>query len=258
MLALITGASSGIGKEMSIYLSKLGYDLILVARRKDRLESTKEFCKTNVEIIELDLSVEKNMYKLYELTKEKNIDILINNAGFGLFGYFTETDLDTELKMIDLNIKCVHILTKLFLRDFVKRNSGYILNVASSAGFMAGPKLSTYYSTKNYVLKQTMAIYEELKQMKSKVSISALCPGPVDTEFNKVAHGSFNTKSATPCFVAKYGIDKMLKGKLIIIPTIKMKLAVFFNKFLPYKLQLKINYHIQNAKVKKHSTKKSR
>ena len=252
MLALITGASSGIGKEMSIYLSKLGYDLILVARRKEKLEDTKKLCNTNVEIMELDLSNKNNIFKLYEKTKNKNIDILINNAGFGLFGHFTETDLDTELKMIDLNIKCVHILTKLFLTNFVKKNKGYILNVASSAGFMAGPKLSTYYSTKNYVLKQTMAIYEELKQMNSNVKISALCPGPVDTEFNKVAHGSFNTKSATAEYVAKYGIDKMLKGKLIIIPTIKMKLAIFFNKFLPYKLQLKINYHIQNAKVKKH------
>lgn len=253
MLALITGASSGIGKEMSIYLSELGYDLILVARRKDKLENTKKLCNTNVEIIELDLSIEKNMYKLYELTKEKNVDLLINNAGFGLFGHFIETDLDIELKMMDLNIKCVHILTKLFLKDFVKRNQGYILNVASSAGFMAGPKLSTYYSTKNYVLKQTMAIYEELKQLKSNVKISALCPGPVDTEFNKVAHGSFNTKSATAKYVARYGINKMLKGKLIIIPTVKMKVAVFFNKLLPQKIQLKINYHIQNAKVKNHS-----
>lgn len=250
MKALVTGASSGIGKEMSIYLSDLGYDLILVARRKEKLEDTKKLCKTNVDIIELDLSIEKNVYKLYEKTKDKNIDILVNNAGFGLFGHFTETDLDTELKMIDLNIKCVHILTKLFLHDFVKRDHGHILNVASSAGFMAGPKLSTYYSTKNYVLKQTLAIYEELRRMDSKVIISALCPGPVDTEFNKVAHGSFNTKSATPEYVARYGIDQMLKGKIIIIPTIKMKIAVFFNKLLPQKLQLKINYEIQNAKIK--------
>lgn len=250
MLALITGASSGIGKYMSIYLSNLGYDLIIVGRRKEKLEETKSLCKTNVEIIELDLAKEQNVYKLYEQTKEKNIDLLVNNAGFGLFGLFTETDLDTELKMIDLNIKCVHILTKLFLKDFVKRDYGHILNVASSAGFMAGPKLSTYYSTKNYVLKQTMAISEELKRMKSKVSISALCPGPVDTEFNKVAHGSFNTKSASAEYVAKYAIDKTLKGKLIIIPTIKMKLAVFFNKLLPYKLQVKINYYIQDTKIK--------
>lgn len=250
MLALVTGGSSGIGREISIYLSKLGYDLILVARRKEKLEETKNKCKTNVEIIELDLSIESNIYKLYDLTKDKNIDLLVNNAGFGLYGLFTETSLDTELKMIDLNIKCVHILTKLFLIDFVKRDYGHILNVASSAGFMAGPKLSTYYSTKNYVLKQTMAIYEELKHMNSKVVISALCPGPVETEFNHVAHGSFNTKSASAEYVAKYAIDQCLKKKLIIIPTLKMKLAIFFTRFLPFKLQLKINYNIQNAKIK--------
>ena len=105
MLALITGASSGIGKEMSIYLSNLGYDLILVARRKDKLLATKKQCNTNVEILEIDLSIEKNIYKLYEKTKNKSIDILINNAGYGLFGHFIETNLDKELEMIDLNIK---------------------------------------------------------------------------------------------------------------------------------------------------------
>ena len=251
MKALVTGASSGIGKEISIYLSKLGYDLIIVGRRENRLKETKKLCKTDVEIIELDLAEEKNVFKLYELTRDKNIDFLVNNAGFGLFGFFNETDLDTELKMIDLNIKCVHILTKLFLQDFVKRDYGYILNVASSAGFMAGPKLSTYYSTKNYVLKETMAIYEELRHMNSNVVISALCPGPVETEFNKVAHGSFNTKSTTPKYVAKYAVDNTLKKKLIIIPTVKMKLGIFFNKFLSYKLALRINYNIQNAKIRK-------
>ncbi len=250
MLALITGASSGIGREISIYLSKLGYDLILVARRKNKLNDTKKMCKTNVEIIELDLAQEKNVYKLYEMTKDKNIDFLVNNAGFGLFGFFDETDLDTELKMIDLNIKAVHILTKLFLKDFEKKDYGYILNVASSAGFMAGPKLSTYYSTKNYVLKQTLAIKEELNHKHSNVIISALCPGPVDTEFNKVAKGEFNTKSATPEYVAKYAIDKALQGKTIIIPTFKIKLAVFLNKFLPFNFATKINYYIQDTKIK--------
>lgn len=253
MKVLITGASSGIGRDMARYLSKKGFDLVLAARNVKKLERLKRELKTNVDIIYCDLSEDNAAFELYNKCKNKGIDMLINNAGYGIFGEFHKTDIEDELNMINVNIRSLHILTKLFLKDFKRRNKGRILNVASSAGFMAGPKLSTYYSTKNYVLKQTMAIYEELKQMKSKVSISALCPGPVDTEFNKVAHGSFNTKSATPCFVAKYGIDKMLKGKLIIIPTIKMKLAVFFNKFLTYKLQLKINYHIQNAKVKKHN-----
>ena len=142
MKALITGASSGIGKNMAYVLANKGIDLILVARNKDEMLKIKENVKVNVEVIELDLLKEKNVFKLYEMCKDKNIDILINNAGFGLFGLFTETDLDRELEMIDLNIKAYHILTKLFLKDFVEIDKGYILNVASSAGFMAGPRLS--------------------------------------------------------------------------------------------------------------------
>ena len=256
MKALITGASSGIGRDMAYYLSNLGIDLILVGRNIDALNSVKEQCKkSNVEIIDMDLSIEENVFKLYEITKDKNIDILINNAGFGLFGNFVDTNLDRELNMIRLNIVAVHILTKLFLSDFIKRDKGYILNVASSAGFMAGPKLSTYYSTKNYVLKQSLAIYEELKQMKSNVKISVLCPGPVETNFNNVAGGSFNTKSATSDYVAKYAIDKMFKNKLIIIPTLKMKLAIFLTRIVPTKLLLKINYNIQNTKINKKNNK---
>jgi len=249
MKALITGASSGIGKDMAYYLSNMGYDLIIVGRNINALNSMKNDIKTNVKVIEMDLSIRENVYKLYEECKFDNIDILINNAGFGLFGNFYETSLDKEIDMINLNIIALHILTKLFLNDFLKKNSGYILNVASSAGFMAGPKLSTYYSTKNYVLKQTLAIYEELKHINSNVSISCLCPGPVNTNFNNVAGGSFNTKSLSSKYVAKYGIDQMFKKKLIIIPSIKMKLAIFFTRFLPTKILLKINYNIQNTKI---------
>lgn len=251
MKCLITGASSGIGRDIARYLSELGHDLILVARRKDKLEELKKELKTNVEIIPMDLIKKENVYKLYEQTKEKNIDILVNNAGFGLFGMTYETDLERELEMIDLNIVAPHILTKLFLKDFVKRNSGYILNVCSSAGFMAGPRLNTYYATKNYLTKFTMAINEELRQIKSNVKVSALCPGPTSTEFMKVAHGDFSIKEVTSEYVAKYGIDKLLKGKMIIIPTLKMKLGIFFLRFIPYRLQLVIAYHIQWRKTNK-------
>lgn len=251
MKCLITGASSGIGRDIAHYLSELGHDLILVARRKDKLEELKKELKTDVEIIPMDLIKKENVYKLYEQTKEKNIDILVNNAGFGLFGMTYETDLERELEMIDLNIVAPHILTKLFLKDFVKRNSGYILNVCSSAGFMAGPRLNTYYATKNYLTKFTMAINEELRQIKSNVKVSALCPGPTSTEFMKVAHGDFSIKEVTSEYVAKYGIDKLLKGKMIIIPTLKMKLGIFFLRFIPYRLQLVIAYHIQWRKTNK-------
>ena len=248
MLALITGASSGMGRDMARILAKKGYDLILVARRKERMLELKKELGTNITIISMDLSVEENCFKFYEKVRNKKIDVLINNAGFGLFGEFVKTDLDTELKMIDLNIKSYHILTKLFLQDFVKRDEGYILNVCSSAGFMAGPRLSTYYATKNYVTKLTMAINEELRVAKSHVTISALCPGPVATEFNEVAHGTFAIREASSYEVAKYAIDKLMKKKMIIVPTFFMKLTLFFNRFAPYRLSLYIAYKIQKRK----------
>lgn len=249
MRALITGASSGIGKNMAYVLANKGIDLILVARNKDEMLKIKENVKVNVEVIELDLLKEKNVFKLYEMCKDRNIDILINNAGFGLFGLFIETDLARELEMIDLNIKAYHILTKLFLKDFVEKDNGYILNVASSAGFMAGPRLSTYYATKNYVLKLTMAINEELRQSGSNVVVSALCPGPVNTNFNKVAHGEFSIKEASPKYVAEYAINKLFKKKMIIIPTFRIKLGIFLLRILPYRIQLIYCYHIQGKKL---------
>ena len=251
MKALVTGASSGIGREIAIYLASLNIDLIVVARNKKELEKLKEKVNVDVKIITLDLIKKDNVYKLYDLVKNDNIDILVNNAGFGLFGLFYETNLDRELEMIDLNVTTYHILTKLFLQDFIKKDSGYILNVCSSAGFMAGPRLSTYYATKNYITKLTMAINEELRQMKSNVSISALCPGPVNTNFNKVANGEFSIKEISPKIVAKVAVDKMFKRKMLIIPTFKMQCAVFFTRFIPYRLQLIIAYHIQGKKLGK-------
>lgn len=248
MKALITGASSGIGKDIACILGNLGYDLIVVARRKNILNELKKEVKTNVLVIPLDLSEEDNLETLWNTVKDEDIDILVNNAGFGLFGEFDKTDLDTEFKMIDVNIKAVHYLTKKFLIKFKEKNSGHILNVASSAGFMAGPKLTTYYATKNYVLRLTEAIYEELKVDKSNVKISCLCPGPVDTEFNKVAHGEFHTSSLSSEYVAKYAVKEMFKNKLYIIPSFKMKAAVFLTRLAPRKILLKITYKIQDRK----------
>ena len=247
MKALITGASSGIGKDMARVLSDMGYDLILVARRKKKLEALKKELPTKVEIVSLDISSTFNCMKLYNKVKKENIDIVINNAGFGLFGEFSETDLDKELDMIDTNIKAVHILTKLFLKDFKERDYGYILNVASSAAFLSGPLMATYYATKGYVLKLTEAIYEELRREKSNVYIGALCPGPVNTEFNDVAKVKFNIKALESDYVANYAIYKMFKRKTIIIPGLTMKLATI-SKILPRKLMLRINYNIQKKK----------
>lgn len=247
MKALITGASSGIGRDMALYLDRLGYDLILVGREQRKLDAVKKQVK-KATVILCDLSKKAEVYRLYLKTKKENIDLLVNNAGFGLFGYFNETDLEKELNMINVNMIAVHMLTKLFLTDFMKKDQGQILIVASAAGFMSGPYLSTYYASKNYVLKLTTAIYEELKREKSNVHISALCPGPVETNFNEVAGGSFKSKSLTSQYVAKYAIDKMLKNKLIIIPSFKMKVAIFLTRFIPLKLQLRITYNIQKNK----------
>lgn len=248
MKALITGASSGMGREMAYYLAEKGYDLILVARRKDRLEEIKQNVSVNVTIYAYDLANEENLYKLHDKVKKEKIDFLINNAGFGLFGMFDKTDLNRELEMIDVNVKAYHILTKLFLQDFVKRDHGRILNVASAAGFLAGPRLNTYYASKNYVAKLSMAIYEELRHQHSNVHISVLCPGPVKTEFNRVAKGKFNVEEENARSVARYAIDKALQNKLIIVPGLLTKVGLFLNRFAPWKLSLRIVYLIQERK----------
>lgn len=251
MRALITGASSGIGRDMARYLAQKGWDLVVVARREERLLSLKDELK-NVDVvcIKADLSKKDECYRVYEQTKGISIDMLINNAGFGLAGEFVDTDLDTELRMIDTNITALHILTKLYLRDFVKRDSGIILNVASSAAFMAGPLLNTYYATKNYVYRLTQAIYQELKEKKSKVKISILCPGPIQTEFLDIADVGFVIKGLKSEDVAKLAVDKALKGKLIIIPGIMMKVGKWLLRFTPEKLMLRVSYRIQFRKKK--------
>lgn len=248
MKALITGASSGIGRDMAKILSSMGYKLILVARRKERLEELAKSLSTDCEIICSDLSKENECFNLYDKVKDQNIQILINNAGFGLFGTFAQTDINKELEMININIKAVHILTKLFINDFKKRNSGYILNVASSAAFLPGPLMACYYSTKAYILRLSQAIYEELRREKSKVYIGSLCPGPVATEFDNVANVRFSIKGLSSEFVANYAIKKMFQRKMVIVPGNKMKLSVLLARFISTKFLLKISYHIQNRK----------
>ena len=248
MKALITGASSGIGRDMARELSKKGYDLVLVARDLDKLNEVKKELETKIEIVCMDISNVDNCKKLYE--QYKDIDILINNAGFGDCGYFSKTNLEKEISMINTNIVAYHVLTKLYLQDMKQKNSGKILNVASIAGFMPGPLMATYYATKNYVVRLSEAIREELNKQKSKVQISILCPGPVDTNFNKVADVEFALKGLSSEYVAKYGIDKFLKGKFYIITGWKIKLAKIGCKIAPTNLVSKISYNMQKRKIK--------
>ena len=251
MKTLITGASSGIGLEMARILAKDKHELILVARDKDKLQQLQKELDTEVKIIVVDLSIESKLKELYVLCKNENIDILINNAGFGDCGKFYDTDLTKDMDMINVNIKALHVLTKLFLKDMKKKNSGYILNVASMAAFSPGPLMATYYSTKAYVLRLTESIYEELRRDKSNVIISCLCPGPVKTNFDKVANVKFSMKQLDCKFVAEYALRGMFNKKLIIIPGFKMKLLHFFSRFVPAKTLAKSSYTFQKKKIYK-------
>lgn len=253
MKALITGASSGIGRDMARILSEKGYNLVLVARDEDKLLKLKKELKqmNDIEIktISMDLSIEDNCKELHRCVSD--VDILINNAGFGDCGNFTKTDLNKELSMIKTNIVAYHILTKLYLIDMKAKNSGKILNVASIAGFMPGPLMATYYSTKSYVVRLSESIREELKKEKCNVQISLLCPGPVDTNFNNVANVKFHMREANSYDVAKYTIKKLLKGKFYIIPGIDVKLGIFFSHFVPSRLLAKVTYMVQKRKIKR-------
>ena len=250
MKALITGASAGIGLDIAKYLATKKYELILVARDRGKLELIQEKLPTKVTIIVADLSNEQKVKELYVLTKKENIDILINNAGFGNFGPFTDTELSKDIEQINTNIKAVHILTKSFVKDMEKRDTDcYILNVASSAAFQPGPLMSTYYATKSYVYQLSEALYYEEKKKKKKVHVSVLCPGPVRTNFNNVAGVHFSVKPLKSTYVAKYAIDKMFKNKMLIIPGVRMKLAKFFSRFISDKFMLRIIYRIQKKKT---------
>ena len=249
MKVLITGASSGIGKDMARILAKQADELVLVARDVTKLEEVKKELENDakIEILSKDLSIEENCKEIHN--QVQNVDILINNAGFGDCGNFTKTSLEKDIRMIKTNIIAYHILTKLYLTDMKEKNSGKILNVASIAGFMPGPLMATYYATKNYVVKLSEAIREELKKEHSKVQISILCPGPVETNFNKVANVDFHLREANSMDVAKYAIKKLQKGKFYIVPGIDVKIARFGAKILPANIISKFAYMAQKRKL---------
>ncbi len=248
MRALITGATSGIGKEMAFYLHRRGWQLVLTGRNEEMLRRMAKKFGEGTRYIALDLAGRDAPQKLYEFCQGTRIDFLINNAGFGVFGEFSETSLAQELAMLDVNVRAVHILTKLFLRDFEKRGRGHILNVASSAGFMTGPLMAGYYASKNYVVRLTLAIREEQRRRGSGVTVSVLCPGPVDTDFSDRAGVQFSAAPADAKYVARYGIEQALAGKAIIVPTLKMKLALLGAKLCPEQPLAAVAYHIQKRK----------
>lgn len=247
--ACITGASSGIGKEFAKQLAARGYNLILVARNTKVLEELASELSCKCKIISCDLSKEAQCIQLAEQLKKYNIHVLINNAGFGDLSSFDTSDLGKSLDMINVNIRALHILTRKLLPTFIKKNRGYILNVASCAGlFPGGPYMSTYYATKAYVTSLSSAIYEELKERHSNVHISVLCPGPVDTNFNNEANVSFTLPGISPSYCVSYALKQMSKGKFMIIPGMNIKLAVSAGKLFPRSIVLPITARQQKKK----------
>lgn len=247
MKALITGASSGIGRDMAKILSSKGFDLVLVGRNMDKLNKLKNELNTDIKIVEMDLSILENCKKLH--AENPDIDLLINNAGFGDCGEFSSTSLEKEINMINTNIVAYHTLTKLYLIDMQKINHGHILNVASIAGFMPGPLMSTYYATKSYVVRLSEGIREELRKSKSKVKISILCPGPVNTNFNNVANVRFHLKEANSFEVANYTLSHL--NKFYIVPGLSIKLTRFLAHLIPSSIIAKFTYKFQERKITK-------
>ena len=237
MIALVTGASSGIGRDIARSLASHGINVIITARRRDRLSELKAelTSKYGVKVmcITADLTDEKQVFGLYDAVKKYGIDIFINNAGFGVFGEFTETDLSRELEMLNVNVKAFHILFKLFLRDFKKRGCGYILNTASVAGFLPGPLFSSYYASKAYIVRMTQAVAEELRAAKSSVHVSMLCPGPVSTEFSQTANVKFLSVPYSSEKLAEHAVREMFGGTLLITENGFTKAAVLLSKLVP-------------------------
>lgn len=242
--ALVTGASSGIGAEIAKLLSENGYEVILVARREDRLLEVQKTLKTKSAVFVCDLSDMTDLEKLVKAYPD--IDILVNNAGLGVYGEFTGTDFQQENLMIDVNIRALHFLMKKYIP--LMKNGGKILNIASSAAFCSGPLLSSYYASKAYVLRLSNGVREELKRSNIPVTVTVFCPGPVETEFGEVSGSNLGTGIITAEFAAKKAVFGMFKGKKTVVPTFTMKFTRVLAKILPDTLLVRFMYGIQKKK----------
>lgn len=251
MYALVTGASSGIGLEISKILAAKGYHLILVARRGERLRDLRRQLrqKYDIDVVPYvtDISVPDNCYKLLAFTRSYDVGILVNAAGFGKVGCYNKVSLKSELEMIQTNIVALQILTKRFAK---RMHRGRILNIASIAAFQPGPAFATYSASKSYVFNYSMAVNYELRKERKNVQISVLCPGPVTTEFDKVAGTNFSMRSISAESCARTAVDGLLKGKCLIVPGIKTSIMRLLSRITPYKLLLPVEYEIQTRKLR--------
>lgn len=247
--ALVTGGSGGIGLELAKVLARNDFDLVLVARKRDTLEAAAGQLEgkfdVKAHVFAADLRRLDAPQAIFDFLQNENIPIeaLINNAGFGLGGEFSEIEIQRELEMIQVNISALTHLTKLFLPPMIKRKSGRVLNVASTAAFQAGPLMAVYYATKAYVLSFSEALSEELRN--TGVTVTALCPGPTQTDFADTAEltssplvNTFGIAEAAD--VAKYGFDAMMHGKRLAIPGIRNKIVAQANRIAPRALSAKI------------------
>ena len=242
-VALVTGASAGLGVEFARQLSKRGHRLVLAARRKDRLdELAKELGKARA--VAIDLSKKDSAARLLADLEAngETVDLLVNNAGFGLIGRFAELDAKRERQMIDLNVGTLTDLCRAVAPQMIARKRGGILNVASTAAFQPGPKMAVYFATKAFVLSLSEALHEELKP--HGVKVSCLCPGPTRTEFGEVAgfggNGMFDKVAMNAPEVVKVGLDGLEKNQAVVIPGLINKTVAVSGHFAPRSVVRKI------------------
>jgi uncharacterized protein len=254
-IALITGASSGIGLDLAHLFAQNGHDVILVARSADKLRELARELEAQhriaAHVIPTDLAKPEAPRELFEATRHLTVDILVNNAGYGQSGKFAENDLRTELDMIQVNVTALTHLTKLFLRPMVERGRGRILNVASTAAFQPGPLMAVYYATKAYVLSFSEAIAEELRG--SGVSVTALCPGPTATGFQKTAELGTEAllrimKPVSSMEVARAGYRALMRGTRVVIPGVKNKIGVQSLRVTPRRIATRVVRALQERR----------
>ena len=245
--AIVTGGASGIGLEFVKLLIKDDYKVFVIDNCKKNLKKlSSNFSSKNIESISLDLSKTDSPEKIYTLLKKENIDVLINNAGFGTFGKFHKTSWEKEKDMINLHVLNTTHLTKLFLKDMVKKNDGKILNIASVAAFQPGPLMSLYYATKAFILHFTEAISNEVKD--KNICISVLCPGQTSTNFQKNVSKKKNKikfNTACPIKVAKYGYESLKKNITVSVPGFWNNVIIFLGRLLPRKTSTELVRYIQ-------------
>jgi hypothetical protein len=257
MIALITGASMGIGKHISLELAKRGYDLILTSRNNELLEQLQEECihttGVRVYVYPLDLAAPGSAYTLYDWTVQQKlkVDVLINNAGFGDYGSFYASSYDKVSEMIQVNVSSLTQLTRLFLPNMVQQAQGYVMNVASVAGFVPGPYMAVYYATKAYVLSFSEAIAEEVRG--TGVIVSAFCPGATETAFfDRAAAGNNPLFKKIPMpkasEVGAYGVKALFKGKIVSVHGVMNQANVFMLRWIPRRFLVKMLAKFQKSR----------